>query len=81
MPESDITKKPEFDGKDAVQAVVRAGLSAIAVVGGPASELFALLRSGTVRLRIGQTYALKDAARAHRDLAGRKTTGSTLLIP
>jgi NADPH2:quinone reductase len=28
-----------------------------------------------------QTYALKDAAQAHRDLEARKTTGSTLLIP
>jgi NADPH2:quinone reductase len=29
----------------------------------------------------GQTYSLGDAARAHRDLESRKTTGSTLLLP
>jgi NADPH2:quinone reductase len=30
---------------------------------------------------IGQRYALKDAAQAHIDLEGRKTTGSTVLMP
>jgi NADPH2:quinone reductase len=34
-----------------------------------------------VKVRIGQEYALADAARAHRDLEARRTTGSTLLIP
>jgi NADPH2:quinone reductase len=28
-----------------------------------------------------QSYALKDAAQAHRDLEGRKTVGSTILVP
>ncbi len=46
-----------------------------------ARELFAVVGSGRVRLRIGQTYALADAAQAHRDLEARRTTGSTLLIP
>jgi NADPH2:quinone reductase len=32
-------------------------------------------------VRIGQTYSLQDAARAHRDLEARKTTGSTVLTP
>jgi len=32
-------------------------------------------------VRVGQRYALKDAAQAHRDIAARKTTGSTILIP
>jgi NADPH2:quinone reductase len=35
----------------------------------------------TNAIRIGQRYALKDAAQAHRDLAARKTTGSTILLP
>jgi NADPH2:quinone reductase len=34
-----------------------------------------------VRIEIGQRHALKDAAQAHRDLAARKTTGSTILVP
>jgi len=34
-----------------------------------------------VKVRIQQTYALKDAAQAHQDLEARKTTGSTVLIP
>jgi NADPH2:quinone reductase len=46
-----------------------------------ARELFAAVKSKAVRVRIGQTYPLKDAAEAHRDLEGRRTTGSTVLIP
>jgi NADPH2:quinone reductase len=44
-------------------------------------ELFAVVNSGVVKVRIGQTYALKDAAQAHRDIEARKTTGSTVLLP
>ena len=40
-----------------------------------------LVGSGKVRIEINQRYALKDAAQAHIDLEGRKTTGSTILIP
>ena len=46
-----------------------------------ARELFAAVKSRAVRVRIGQRYALTDAAEAHRDLEGRRTTGSTVLIP
>ena len=46
-----------------------------------ARELFEVVGSGKVKVRIGQTYALADAAKAHRDLEARRTTGSTLLIP
>jgi NADPH2:quinone reductase len=46
-----------------------------------ASRLFSAVESGTVKIHIGQTYALRDAARAHADLEGRKTTGSTVLLP
>jgi NADPH2:quinone reductase len=46
-----------------------------------AKELFAVVKSGAVKLEINQRYALKDAAQAHRDLESRKTTGSTVLIP
>ena len=44
-----------------------------------ADDLFAVVRSGAVKIEIGQTVPLRDAAQAHRDLAGRKTTGSTVL--
>lgn len=44
-------------------------------------DVFKVVKNGSVKIRIGQTYALKDAAKAHRDLQGRKTTGSTILIP
>jgi NADPH2:quinone reductase len=44
-------------------------------------ELFGVIAKGAVTVRIGQTYALKDAAQAHRDLEARKTTGSTILLP
>jgi NADPH2:quinone reductase len=44
-----------------------------------AKDLFDAVLSGKVKIEIGQTYPLKDAAQAHRDLEGRKTTGSTVL--
>jgi NADPH2:quinone reductase len=44
-------------------------------------ELFDLVLAGKVKIAPRQTYALKDAAQAHRDLEGRKTTGSTVLLP
>jgi NADPH2:quinone reductase len=46
-----------------------------------AADLFEIVKSGKVRIEIGQRHALKDAAQAHRDLAARKTTGSTILVP
>ena len=46
-----------------------------------AAELFEVVRSGAVKIMVNQTYALKDAAEAHRALEGRKTTGSTVLLP
>lgn len=46
-----------------------------------ARELFAAVKSKAVRVLIGQTYPLSEAAEAHRDLEGRRTTGSTVLIP
>jgi NADPH2:quinone reductase len=46
-----------------------------------ARELFRVVASGKVKLRIGQRYALADAAQAHRDLEARRTTGSTVLVP
>jgi NADPH2:quinone reductase len=46
-----------------------------------AQELFDVVASGKIRIEVNQTYALKDAAQAHIDLAARKTTGSTVLLP
>ncbi len=46
-----------------------------------ARELFEIVASGKVKVHIGQTYPLADAAQAHRDLEARRTTGSTLLLP
>jgi NADPH:quinone reductase len=46
-----------------------------------ARELFAVVQKGKVKISIGQTYPLKDAAQAHRDLEARKTIGSTILLP
>jgi NADPH2:quinone reductase len=45
------------------------------------AELFGLIARDTVKVSVGQTYALADVAQAHRDLEGRRTTGSTLLLP
>jgi NADPH2:quinone reductase len=48
---------------------------------GMADEMFALVKAGKIASDARQTYALKDAAQAHRDLESRKTTGATLLLP
>ena len=44
-----------------------------------AAELFDIVGSGKVRIKIGQRFPLADAAEAHRALEARKTTGSTVL--
>jgi NADPH2:quinone reductase len=46
-----------------------------------ANELFEVVASGAVKIPINQKYPLKDAAKAHRDLESRATTGSTILLP
>ena len=46
-----------------------------------ASDLFDVVQSGAVTIEINQTYPLREAAQAHRDLEARKTTGSTVLVP
>jgi NADPH:quinone reductase len=46
-----------------------------------AQELFEAVTSGEVRIDIRQRYRLEDAAQAHRDLEGRSTTGSSILLP
>lgn len=46
-----------------------------------AARVWQLIADGTLKVTIGQTYALAEAAQAHRDLEGRKTTGSTVLLP
>jgi NADPH2:quinone reductase len=46
-----------------------------------AADLFALVADGTLRIEIGRTYPLRDAAQAHRDVESRKFAGSVVLIP
>ena len=46
-----------------------------------AAKLWAKIRDGSVRISIGQRFALSEAAAAHAALEGRQTTGSTVLIP
>jgi len=43
------------------------------------ADLFDTVGAGKVKIYVNQTYALKDAAQAHRDLEARKTTGSSVL--
>ncbi|HXE16668.1 MAG TPA: quinone oxidoreductase [Stellaceae bacterium] len=45
-----------------------------------AKNLFDVVKSGKVKIVVSQTYPLKDAAKAHADLEGRKTTGSTVFL-
>ena len=53
----------------------RADLDAVA------KSLFDVVSSGKVKIEVTGTYKLADAAQAHRDLEGRKTTGSIILEP
>lgn len=46
-----------------------------------AGALFDMVTSGKVKIEVNQTYPLSETAQAHRDLEGRKTTGSTVLLP
>jgi NADPH2:quinone reductase len=46
-----------------------------------ADELFALVLAGKITSEPNQTYALADAADAHRALESRKTVGATVLVP
>ncbi len=46
-----------------------------------AKGLFDVVGSAAVKIPVNQTYALKDAAKSHRDLESRATTGSSILVP
>ena len=46
-----------------------------------AGDLFDVVRSGAVKIGSPKLYALRDAAKAHADLEGRRTTGSLVLVP
>ena len=46
-----------------------------------AESLFSWIGQGNLDVRIGSSYALEDAAEAHGDLEGRRTTGKLILIP
>ena len=48
---------------------------------GRTRDLFAMVRDGKLKARIGAAYPLADAAQAHRDLEARATTGKLLLVP
>jgi NADPH:quinone reductase len=45
-----------------------------------AGDLFDVVSSGVVKIEINQTYPLSETVQAHKDLAARKTTGSTILL-
>lgn len=46
-----------------------------------ARELFEVVLSGAIKIPVNHTYPLKDAVKVHRDLEGRKTTGSVVMLP
>jgi len=45
------------------------------------AELFDAINAKTITVTTGERYRLQDAAQAHRDVEGRRTHGSTVLIP
>ena len=46
-----------------------------------ANDLFSVVSSGAVKIPVNQKYPLKDAVKAHKELEGRKTTGTSVLVP
>ena len=46
-----------------------------------ARQLFSMMSSGKVKIKVNQTFALSDVAKAHKALEARQTTGQTVLIP
>lgn len=46
-----------------------------------AQDLFRVVQSGQVEIRIERRYALRDAVQAHRDMEARQTTGASILLP
>ena len=46
-----------------------------------AGDVLGWIQKGELTLRIGATFPLAEAAQAHRDLEGRRTTGKVLLLP
>lgn len=46
-----------------------------------ANDAFDRMAAGTLKIRVGETYLLEDAAKAHEDLEGRRTTGKLLIVP
>ena len=63
--------RPSLDAYAAKRSDLEAG----------AAELFDAVLSGKVRIDINQRYALRDAPQAQIDLAARRSTGSTILLP
>ena len=62
---------------DQVPVAHAAARSDLAVM---AKDLSAVVLSGAVKIELNQTYPLREAAQAHRDLESRKTVGSTVLV-
>ncbi len=46
-----------------------------------AARLFKVVRDGAVKIAVNATYPLAEAQQVHRDLAGRETTGSIVMLP
>ena len=49
--------------------------------GSASARSFGVVSSGEVQVEVRQRYKLADIAQAHRDLEGRKTSGSTIIVP
>jgi NADPH:quinone reductase-like Zn-dependent oxidoreductase len=69
----------EIDDRQAA-AMMLQGLTAQYLLCG-AAELFEVVLRAAVRIEVNQSYPLAEAARAHRDLKGRRTKGSSVLLP
>lgn len=73
----ELNKKSLFFSKTSLKDYIADKAKAAEMV----AEVFDLIGCATLRVEISHEYALEEAAQAHTDLAGRKTTGSVILVP
>ena len=76
----DITQIRSFSGSIATGALLTYTKNAIERQKN-ADHLFTLINSGVLKININQKYSLDEAGLAHKDLAERKTIGSSILTP
>ena len=81
LPDMDLSILARMGSLAVVRTTLRDYVRDAAEIGWRTGEMFDLWRDGKLKIKIGQTYPLEEAAHAHADLEGRRTSGKLLLTP